>query len=144
MKKLPYGVKLHYKWFFLIHLIWGDIKVKRFIIIILSLFPVPFLFHLYEYNSHLARQDANLLFPIFLVFIIVVGISSRNIKLPLFFGLNIIMSIISLIFGSFFIVDDGGWFAPFGRDAAIIFISILYVLGQLIIKVFSNLGDTNR
>jgi len=117
--------------------------LKRLIIGILSLFPVPFLFHFYEYNSHLARQHADFLFPIFLVFIIVVGISSRNIKLPLFFGLNFIMTVISLIFGYFFIVDDGGWFKPFGRDAAIIFVSIIYILGQLIIRVFSKHGHTN-
>ena len=118
--------------------------MKRFIIGILSLFPVPFLFHLYEYNSHLARQDAVFLFPVFLLFIIVVGISSRNFKFSLFFGLNIIMSVISLIFGYFFIADDGGWFKPFGRDAAIIFVSIIYILGQLIMRIFSNQDRTNR
>lgn len=118
--------------------------MKRFILSILSLFPVPFLFLFYEYNSHLARQDADFLFPVFLVFIIVVGISSRNIKLPLFFGVNFIMIIISLIFGYFFIVDDGGWFKPFGRDGAVIFVSIIYILGQLIIRVVSKQVHTNR
>ncbi|MGY3189024.1 hypothetical protein [Lysinibacillus sp. TE18511] len=117
--------------------------MKIFIRSILSLFPVPFLFHYYEYNSHLARQHADFLFPVFLVLIIVVGISSRNIKFPLFFGLNFIMTVISLIFGYFFIVDDGGWFKPFGRDAAIIFVSIIYILGQLIIRLFSKQGHTN-
>ena len=105
---------------------------------ILSLFPVPFFFHFYEYNSHLARQDAVFLLPVFLLFIIVLGITSRNIKLPLFFGVNFIMTVISLIFGYFLIVDDGSWFKPFGRDVAIIFISIIYVLGQLIIRGISK------
>ena len=82
--------------------------MKRFIISILFLFPTPFLFHFYEYNSHLARKDADFLFSIFLVFVIVVGISTRNIKFPLFFGMNFMMTIISLILGCFFIVDDGG------------------------------------
>ncbi len=118
--------------------------MKRFIITVLSLLPVPFLFHLYEYNSHLARQDAVFLFPVLLLFIMVVGISSRNIKFPLFLGLNIIMSVISLIFGSFFIFDEGTWFIPFGRDTAIIFVSVIYILGQLIIRMFSNTVYTNR
>jgi len=117
--------------------------LKRFIKSILSLFPVPFLFHFYEFNCHLARQQADFLFQVFLVFIIVVGISSRNIKLPLFIGLNFIMTVISLIFGYFFIDDDGGWCKPFGRDAAIVFVSIIYILGQLIIRLFSRLVHTN-
>lgn len=122
----------------------GGYKLKRFIISILSLFPVPFFFHFYEYNKHLARQDANLLFPGFLIFIIVVGISSRNIKLPLFFGMNIIMTVTSLVFGYLFLVDDGGWYKPFGRDAAIIFISTIYIIGQLIVRILSKQGGGNE
>jgi len=53
------------------------------------------------------------------------------------------MTVISLIFGYFFIDDDGGWFKPFGRDAAIVFVSIIYILGQLIIRLFSRLVHTN-
>ena len=107
----------------------------NFIKIILALIPVPFLFHLYEYNyCHLGEHDVVFLFPVFLFFIIVVGITSRNIKFPLFLGVNFIMTVISLLFGYFFIVDDGSWFKPFGRDFAIIFISVVYILGQLIIR----------
>lgn len=110
----------------------------KFIKFILSLFPIPFFFHFYEYNSHLVKQDAVLLFPASLFFIIVIGITSRKIKLPCFFGVNFIMTVISLMFGHFFIIDDGGWFTPFGRDVAIIFVSVIYILGQLIIRVVSN------
>ncbi|WP_197089931.1 hypothetical protein [Bacillus sp. FJAT-27916] len=107
----------------------------NFIKIIFSLIPVPFLFHYYEYNyCHLGEHDAVYLFPVFLLFIIVVGVTSRNIKLSLFFGVNFIMTGISLLLGYFFIVDDGSWFKPFGRDFAIIFISIVYLLGQLLIR----------
>ena len=118
--------------------------MNRLIKNILLLFPVPFLFHFYEYNSHLAKHDADFLFPIFLLFIIVVGISSRNIKLPLFLGVNFIMTVISLIFGYFLIVDDGGWFKPIGRDSAIIFIAIVYILGQLIVREVSKILLTNK
>jgi hypothetical protein len=110
----------------------------NFIKIILSLIPVPFLFHFYEYNCNLERQDAVFLMPVFLLFIIVVGVTSRNIKLPLYFGVNFIMIVISLLFGYFFIIDDGSWFKPFGRDFAIIFVSVVYILGQLIIRGISK------
>ena len=107
----------------------------KFIKIILALIPVPFLFHFYEYNyCNLKGHDAVFLFPVFLLFITVVGVTSRNIKLPLFFGVNFIMTVISLLLGYFLIVDDGSWFKPFGRDFAIIFISAVYILGQLIIR----------
>lgn len=106
----------------------------KFIKVIFALFPVPFLFHLYEYNSHLNRVEAVLLTPAFLFFIIVAGILSRNKRWASFLGANIIMTIISLILGYFYIVDDGSWFKPFGRDVAIIFISIIYILGQLMIR----------
>ena len=112
--------------------------MKRFIQRILSLFPFPFLFHFYEYNSHLSNQEASFLFPLFLFFIIGVGIVSRNNHLPLFIVLNFLMTALSLMLGHFFIDDDGSWFKPFGRDVAIIFVSFFYVLGQLIIRGINN------
>ncbi len=118
--------------------------MKKFVVSFLSISPVPFFILFFEYNCHLAGKSAKFLIPVFLVFIIVVGISSRNIKFPLFFGLNLMMTVISLLFGSFLLVDDGGWFKPFGRDVAIIFVSIIYILGQFIIRVVSKLGDTNN
>lgn len=59
-------------------------------------------------------------------------------RLPVFFGINIVMMFISLALGYFFIVNDGGWFKPFGRDFAIIFMSVIYVLGQLLIRGVSK------
>lgn len=106
--------------------------------IILSFLPIPFLFHFYEYNSHLARQEPVLLFPAFLLFIILVGTQLRNVKFPLFLGMNILMMMFSLILGYLFIEDDGSWFKPFGRDVAIIFVSVVYVAGQFIVKTFSK------
>jgi peptidoglycan/LPS O-acetylase OafA/YrhL len=116
-------------------------KVIQFI---LALLPIPFLFHFYEYNSHLERQEATLLFPLFLLFIIIVGIQLRKVRLSLFLGINIIMTVISLILGYFFIVDNGSWFKPFGRDVAIIFISVIYILGQLIIRWISKALSTDK
>ena len=107
--------------------------------IILSIIPVPFFFHFYEYNSHLDRQDADLLLPVFLLLIVVAGITSRDFKFPVFFGVNFIMIVLSLLFGSFSIADNGSWFTPFGRDFAIIFISVIYIFGQLVIRGISKI-----
>ena len=117
--------------------------MKKFIIGMMSLIPVPFLFHFYEYNCYLNRQEADFLFPTFIMCIVVVGLLSRNTNLPLFLSINVMMTVISLIFGHFFIVDDGGWFKPFGRNGAIIFVSIIYILGQLFIRLLSKQGPTN-
>lgn len=106
--------------------------------IILSLLPIPFLFHFYEYNSHLENQSPVFLLPAYLFFIIVVGIQLRKVKWFLFFGNSIIMTVISLLLGYLFIIDDGSWFKPFGRDVAIIFTSVIYVFGQLIIRWLSK------
>ena len=116
----------------------------RVIQITLALLPIPFLFHFYEYNSHLEKQEAILLFPTFLLFIIIVGIQLRKVKLPILFGMNIIMTVISLILGYFFIVDDGSWFKPFGRDIAIILTSVIYILGQLIIRWIGKAVSTDK
>lgn len=112
--------------------------------IILSLLPIPFLFHFYEYNSHLVKQEPVFLFPAFLLFIILVGIQLRKVQLPLFFGINILMTIISMLLGYFFIEDDGSWFKPFGRDVAIIFISVVYILGQIIVRSISKAVLSNK
>ncbi len=121
----------------------GDICMKV-IRIIFSLLPIPFLFHYYEYNRHLAKQEAVLLFPGFLLFMIVVGILMRKNKLPLLLTIGMLMTIISLLFGNLFIVDDGSWFKPFGRDVAIIFISIVYILGQSIVRWISRPLSTEK
>lgn len=110
--------------------------------LVLSLLPIPFLFHLYEYNSHLARQEPFLLAPTFIFMIIVVGLQMRKVKLSLFFAASILMTAFSLVLGNFYIEDDGSWFKPFGRDAAIIFVAGVYIIGQLIIRGISKMMST--
>ena len=53
------------------------------------------------------------------------------------------MIVISLIFG-YFLIDDAGWFQPIGRDGAIIFVAIIYILGQLIIREASEVILTDK
>ncbi|CAM5701493.1 Group-specific protein OS=Lysinibacillus sphaericus OX=1421 GN=LS41612_21375 PE=4 SV=1 [Lysinibacillus sphaericus] len=112
--------------------------MKKFIISIMSLFPVPFFFYFYEYHFYLNSEDADFLFPIFIVCIVVIGLLTRKINLPLFFSLNIMMLVISLVLGHFFILDDGSWFKPFGKNGAMIFVSSIYILGQLFIRLLSK------
>ncbi|WP_175428350.1 hypothetical protein [Bacillus solimangrovi] len=45
------------------------------------------------------------------------------------------MTILSLILG-FVFLDDSWFFKPFGRDGAILFISLFYVFGQLLVRWF--------
>lgn len=117
--------------------------MKKFIICMMSLFPVPFLYYFYEYNGYLNRQDADFLFPTFIVCIVVIGLLTRNMNLPLFFSINIMMTVISLILGHFFILDEGSWFKPFGKNGAMIFVSSIYILGQLFIRLLSKQGTTS-
>ena len=37
---------------------------------------------------------------------------------------------ISLLLAHFLIEDNGAWFKPFGRDAAVVFIALATVIGQ--------------
>jgi len=110
---------------------------------LLAILPIPFFFHFYEYHSHLIGKEAELLYQVFLVSIIIVGIITRKMTLPFFFWRNVAMILISLLLGHLFIADDRSWFQPFGRDVAILFISLIYIIGQLvvrgIIKVAKNL-----
>ncbi len=101
---------------------------------LLAILPIPFFFHFYEYHSHLIGKEAELLYQVFLVLILVVGIVTREMTLPFFCWTNIVMIIISLILGYLFIADDRSWFQPFGRDIAILFSSIIYIAGQLIVR----------
>ena len=106
--------------------------------IMLPLLPIPFLFHFYEYNSHLARQEPVFLFPGFLLFIIIVGIQLKEFKLRWIFLLGIFMTIVSSLLSYFFLSDDGGWFKPFGRDTVVLGTSVIYVLGQIIVRSISR------
>ena len=110
---------------------------------LLAILPIPFFFHFYEYHSHLLGKEAELLFQVFLVLIFIVGIMTRKMTLSFFFWANVVMIILSLLLGNLFITNDRSWFQPFGRDVAILFISLVYIAGQVvvrgIIKIAKNL-----
>ncbi len=83
------------------------------------LIPVPFLFHYYEYEQHLKNQDAPFLFIVFLFFMIISVIASKDIKIIQLFILTIIQTLISLYLASKFIENDTYWFKPFNRDKVV-------------------------
>ena len=79
--------------------------------LIVSLIPVSFLFHYYEYGQHIKREEATFLFVGFILFILVTSLLSRDIKLRYVFLVNIVTGIGSLLLASNFI-DDGGCLNP--------------------------------
>jgi hypothetical protein len=99
------------------------------------LLPVPFLFHFYEYEQHVRNQDAPFLFVGFVFFIILSGIISSHVKFVTVVILTIFQSLISLYLASNFIENDTYWFKPFDRDKVIIIFSVLYFLGQLVVRM---------
>ena len=106
----------------------------KYLTYLILLIPVPFLFHFYEYGQHLRHQDAPFLFVAFLFFIVLAGITSKNIKFITLFILTIVQTLISLYLASKFIENDTYWFKPFDRDKVVLLTSVMYFLGQLLIK----------
>lgn len=102
--------------------------------IILSILPLPFLLHFYDYQCHLNGTYPILLYPSLFLCMIVVGMQFKNTNVFPIFLLGIVMTIFSSVLGSFFIPDDGAWFKPFGRDVAIIITAITYLFGQFVVR----------
>lgn len=116
-------------------------KVLRYILMLL---PVPFLFHFYEYNQHLAKKEPVLLFPFFLFLIMIVGYQLRKVRFTLFIVINLTVTIFSLVLGFILLKDDGTWFKPFGRDIAIVFTSLIYMIGLLFVRWMSKASSSKK
>lgn len=112
----------------------GD-KVK-YVYSILSLIPVAFLFHYYEYGQYEKGQAATGLFGAWMIYIVLTGIFSSSMKKRYILLWQSISCIISLILASVLIENNGGWFTPFGRDFAVIWIATITYLGQCILRIF--------
>jgi hypothetical protein len=107
---------------------------------ILSLIPIPFLFHFYEYGQYIKREDAPFLMPSFILSMIIVGMLSKNIRVAFVLLMNLVTTIVSVILASKFIRDDG-WFTVVGRDGAVIFVAIIYLIGQLFVRMIARLNN---
>lgn len=110
--------------------------------LIVSLIPAPFLFHYYEYGQYIKREEASFLLAGSILFVIVAGLLSGNIKLRYIFLVNIITGVLSVFLASTFISDDGGWFKPVGRDGAVIFVALVFLAGQLMVRLFLRRFNT--
>jgi hypothetical protein len=66
---------------------------------------------------------------------IIVGILSKNIRVTFVLLMNLVTTIVSLILASKFIPDAGWWFTFVGRDGAVIFVAIIYLFGQLFVRM---------
>lgn len=110
----------------------------RMLWLIASLMPIPFLFHFYEYGQYIKGKEAPLLLFGFVLFLILIGILSKNVKISFILLVNLITTIVSVILAMVFIPDDSYWFTVTGRNGAVIFISVIYVIGQLIVRMISK------
>ena len=70
------------------------------------------------------------------MYIGITGILSVNHKKRYVLLMETIACGISLLLARFLIEDNGAWFKPFGRDAAVVFIAIVTVIGQLLLRSF--------
>ena len=114
--------------------------------LIFSLIPAPFLFHFYEYGQYIKREEPTFLFLGSILYIIITGALAGRFKIRYIMLVNIITGAISLFLAMYFISDENGWFKPFGRDFAILFTTIIFFIGQLLIRFLSRLifiKDTN-
>lgn len=107
--------------------------------IIFTLIPAPFLFHFYEYGQHIKREEPSFLFLGSLLYVVITGALAKQLKIRYIILVNVITGAASLLLAMYFIPNDGGWFKPFGRDAVIVLTTIVFLVGQLIIRLVSNL-----
>ncbi|WP_050613351.1 hypothetical protein [Bacillus testis] len=106
--------------------------------ILFSLIPVPFLFHLYEYSQNLKGEKPTFLLVSFILLMLIVGFLSRNVKFIFVILMNLITIAISFLLSALFIPNDLTWFKPLDRNFAILFIGIIYLIGQLISRSISK------
>ena len=115
----------------------------KYIYYVLSIIPVAFLFHFYEYGQHLKGEEARYLFPTWLIYILITGLLSVYIKKRNVLLFQIISCVISVILAKLWIADDGAWFIPFGRDVAVVWIAGITYVGQLIIRTCLKIFKRN-
>lgn len=123
---------------------WGSII--KVLWLVLTLIPVPFLFHFYETLQFAGSEDVPflLLIALVLLYVLVVGAVSINIKLHHMIVVSIVSIIVSVLLGAAFITPPNpSWFNPFGRDLTIIFTGIALFAGQFIVRSFRRMLGSN-
>ncbi|GKV70512.1 hypothetical protein NCCP2716_30100 [Sporosarcina sp. NCCP-2716] len=72
------------------------------------------------------------------LFVLVVGFLSGLIRIQYVVLVNVVAAIVSVALASNYIVDDNDWFNPIGRNLAIIFTAIVFLIGQLFVRTASK------
>lgn len=109
-------------------------KVLQVLWFILSFIPAASLFHYWEYGQHLTGIYLSLAS---VLFVLIVGFLSGLMKIQYVILINIFAMILSVTLGSKFIIDDG-WFKPVGRDLATVFTALVFLIGQLIVRLVAK------
>jgi len=112
--------------------------MKKILWLIFTLIPAPFLFHFYEYGKHIKREEPSFLFLGSVLYVLISGALARQIKIRYIILVNVITGAASLLLAMYFIPSGDGWFKPFGRDFVILLTTIMFFLGQLLIRLFSK------
>ncbi|MTW87416.1 hypothetical protein F3157_17425 [Virgibacillus dakarensis] len=105
--------------------------------LIMTLIPAPFLFHFYEYGQYVKREDAPFLTLTSVLFVLIVGFLSGLIRIRYVVLVNILVAILSVVLALNFLPDNA-WFAPVGRNVAVILTAIVFLIGQLLVRAFSK------
>ncbi|UCZ54445.1 hypothetical protein LGQ02_06685 [Bacillus shivajii] len=110
--------------------------------VILLLIPAPFLFHFYEYNLN---GEGSLLVVFSLLYIVITGILFSRHKFFNFISINCITLFLSLLLTWIFIPDDSTWFKPVNKEIAVVFVWVLFLIGQIFIRfIAKKLFDFNK
>ncbi|QFG00015.1 hypothetical protein PB01_14925 [Psychrobacillus glaciei] len=108
--------------------------------LILSLVPVAFFFHFYEYGQHIKGEEASFLFLGLVLFVVIIGSLSVYIKIKYVIWVNIIAGLLSIFLAMYFIPNDGSWFKPVSRDVAVILVAGVQLIGQLLVRGFLRIS----
>lgn len=106
----------------------------RFLWLVLSLIPVAFFFHFYEYGQHIKREEAPFLLLGPVLYVITIGFLSASVKIRHVILINVLATGLSILLAIYFIPDDSSWFKPLKRNMAVIFVSICLLIGQLFVR----------
>lgn len=100
---------------------------------VLSVIPVAFLFHFYEFGQNEKGQEATFLTVAWVGYMILAGCFAIVVKKRVVIVLQIVSLLISLLF-AYLWIPDNGWFKPVGRDLAVVVVALLTLAGQLIVR----------
>lgn len=116
--------------------------LKHWVYYIIGVLPIAFFFHLYEYHQHLNKEDATLLLPIMIAYILLSSWFATYKAKRIVLLIQVVSLIVSFICGAIWIEDDGTWFIPGGLYVAILFVWIIVIIIQWVLIVLFK--QTNK